>query len=40
MKLTIEKRKAALRGFGLVICSTGIYVLLWGWCIDIEWGES
>ena len=39
MILKIEKREAnhALRGFGFVICTTGIYVLLWGWCIDFEW---
>jgi len=40
--LRIEKRKAphALRGFGFVICSTGVYALVWRWSIDIEWGTG
>lgn len=42
MMLRIEKRAAPddFKGLGFVLCTTGIYVLLWRWSIDIEWGSD
>mgnify|MGYP006266883307 CR=1 FL=1 len=41
MIVRIEKREVTpMRGFGFVICSTGVYALVWCWSIDIEWGDG
>ena len=42
MMISLKTRKVepSITGIGFVVCTTAVYILIWKWSIDLEWGTE